>query len=46
MDEAHRRLDFLGTKKGVIISTDGDSEVAPTWIAANLYEVAAGADVV
>lgn len=46
MDEAYRRLDLLGRKKGMIASTDGDSEVAPTWIAANLYEIAAGADAV
>lgn len=46
MDEAYRRLESLGRKQGIIASTDGDSEVAPTWIAANLHEIAAGADAV
>jgi Glycosyl transferase family 2 len=46
MDEAHRRLISLGRKRGVIASTDGDSCVAPDWIAATLYEVACGADAV
>ncbi len=46
MDEAYRRLIYLGRKQGVIASTDGDSQVAPTWIAANLAEIAAGADAV
>ncbi len=46
MDEAYRRLESLGRKQGIIASTDGDSEVAPTWIAANLHAIAAGADAV
>ncbi|WP_072044905.1 glycosyltransferase [Aliterella atlantica] len=46
MDEAYRRLESLGRKTGIIASTDGDSEVTPTWIAANLHEIAMGADAV
>lgn len=46
MDEAYHRLSSLGRKRGVIASTDGDSQVSPTWIAANLYEIACGADAV
>ena len=46
MDEAYRRLISLGRRRGVIASTDGDTQVAPTWIAATLHEVACGADAV
>ncbi|RCJ32381.1 glycosyl transferase [Nostoc punctiforme NIES-2108] len=46
MDEAYRRLCSLGRTRGVIASTDGDSQVSPTWIAANLYEINYGADAV
>lgn len=46
MDEAYRRLMCLGRKQGIIASTDGDSQVTPTWIAANTAEIAAGADAV
>ncbi len=46
MDEAHFRLMGLGRKRGVIASTDGDTCVAPTWIAATLHEVHTGADAV
>ncbi|WP_292796311.1 glycosyltransferase family A protein [Nostoc sp. NMS7] len=46
MDEAYRRLSSLGRTRGVIASTDGDSQVSPTWIAANLYEISCGADAV
>lgn len=45
MDEAYRRLMCLG-KRGVIASTDGDTRVTPTWIAATLHEIANGADAV
>jgi len=44
MDEAYRRLRKF--RRGVIASTDGDSQVSPTWIAANLHEIAGGADAV
>lgn len=46
MDEAYHRLCSLGRTRGVIASTDGDSQVSPTWIAANLYEITYGADAV
>lgn len=46
MDEAYCRLSSLGGKRRVIASTDGDSRVAPTWIAATLDEIARGADAV
>lgn len=46
MNEAYRRLNQLGRKRGVIASTDGDSQVSPTWIAATLQEIAYGADAV
>ncbi len=46
MNEAYRRLSGLGHKRGVIASTDGDSQVSPTWIAAILHEIANGADAI
>lgn len=46
MDEAYRRLMSLGYNRGVIASTDGDTRVAPDWIAATLAEIANGADAV
>lgn len=46
MDEACRRLSSLGRARAVIGSTDGDTLVAPRWIAGILREVAAGADAV
>jgi glycosyltransferase involved in cell wall biosynthesis len=45
MDEAYRRIDLLGGR-GAIATTDGDTQVSPTWVAANLYEMARGADAV
>ena len=46
MDEAARRLRRLGRMRGVIATTDGDTVVRPDWVAANLREVAHGADAV
>ena len=46
MDEARRRLSLCGRTRGVIASTDGDTSVAPTWIAATLAEIESGADAV
>ena len=46
MDEAYRRLKSIGRNFGVIASTDGDTRVFPTWIAATLAEVENGADAV
>ncbi len=45
-DDACHRLLRLGRPRGVIASTDGDSRVAPTWLAATLAEIAHGADAV
>ena len=46
MDEAYHRLHGLGRRRGVIASTDGDSQVSSNWIAANLYEINRGVDAV
>lgn len=46
MDEACHRLMVLGRNRGIIASTDGDTQVAPNWIAATLAEIAHGADAV
>jgi hypothetical protein len=46
MDEAYRRLKSIGRDFGVIASTDGDTKVSPTWIAATLAEIQSGADAV
>ena len=45
MDEACARLE-LADGTGIIASTDADTRVAPTWVAAIVAEVAAGADAV
>ncbi len=51
MDEAYYRLAHLGLaglskKHGVIASTDGDTQVSPTWIAATQLELSRGVDAV
>ena len=46
MDEACRRLKSIGRSSGVIASTDGDTRVSATWIAATLAEINRGADAV
>ena len=46
MDEAYYRLTLEGRDRGIIASTDGDTRVSPTWIAATIHEVARGADAV
>jgi glycosyltransferase involved in cell wall biosynthesis len=46
MDEAYSRLMNSGRRRGIIASTDGDTTVSPTWIAATLAEMAKGADAV
>jgi glycosyltransferase involved in cell wall biosynthesis len=51
MDEAYHRLAGLGLaglggRSGIIASTDGDSRVAPTWLAATQLEMSRGADAV
>lgn len=45
MEAAHKRLCRNGFG-GVIMTTDGDTTAAADWIAANLREIAAGADAV
>jgi hypothetical protein len=44
MDEACRRLLGAGRKKGVILSTDADTVVSPTWIEQNRKVLAGGWD--
>ncbi|WP_310395917.1 glycosyltransferase [Hymenobacter sp.] len=46
MDEACARLERVASPAGVIASTDADTRVAPTWLAATRAEIAAGADAV
>ena len=46
MDEAHARLRAAGCTRGIIASTDGDTRVAATWLAATLAEIERGADAV
>ena len=46
MDEAGTRLEQVGQPAGLIASTDADTRVAPTWLAATQAEIAAGADAV
>ena len=46
MDEACRRLASLGRRRGVVASTDGDTQVRCDWVAATLREIARGADAV
>ncbi|RTQ44993.1 glycosyltransferase [Hymenobacter gummosus] len=46
MDEAARRLTLARRPRGIIASTDADTRVAPTWLAALQAEFAAGADAV
>ncbi|WP_210520711.1 glycosyltransferase [Hymenobacter terricola] len=46
MDEACARLEQVGRPAGVIASTDADTRVAPTWLAAIQAEIMAGADAV
>ncbi|MGF1588946.1 MAG: glycosyltransferase [Pleurocapsa sp.] len=46
MDEAYRRFKAIGQNFGVIASTDGDTRVSSTWIAATLAEINNGADAV
>lgn len=46
MDRACERLARTAGGAGVIVSTDGDTRVAPDWLAATLTEIAAGADAV
>jgi hypothetical protein len=46
MDEACRRLECITGASGIIASTDADTRVASTWLAATQLEMQAGADAV
>jgi hypothetical protein len=46
MDIAEAWLEERGERRGVILTTDADSQVAPNWIAENLAAIRAGADAV
>lgn len=46
MDEACRRLELTAGRAGIIASTDADTRVATTWLAAMQLEFEAGADAV
>ncbi|UFP95249.1 glycosyltransferase family A protein [Gloeobacter morelensis] len=46
MDEAYRRFAGAGKARGIIASTDGDTRVAPDWLAATAFEIDRGADAV
>ncbi len=46
MNEAHRRLKTNNFRGGIMMTTDGDTRVAPDWIAAALSEFENGADAV
>jgi hypothetical protein len=46
MDEAYLRLMSLGHSRGIIASTDGDTQVSATWIAAISAEIDSGVDAV
>jgi Glycosyl transferase family 2 len=46
MDQAYLRLMNLGHSRGIIASTDSDTVVSATWIAAILAEIGSGVDAV
>ena len=46
MDEALARLSALGRARGVIASTDGDTQVCHQWVTSILAEIETGADAV
>ncbi|QIX62142.1 glycosyltransferase [Hymenobacter sp. BT18] len=46
MDEACCRLEAVGRPQGLILSTDADTQVTPTWLAATEQAISAGADAV
>ena len=46
MNEANARLGRNRHQNGIIMTTDGDTCVAPNWIAANMQEIKNGADAV
>ena len=46
MDEAYHRFISLGKNRGIIASTDGDTEVDPKWVYYIIEEIQKGADAV
>lgn len=46
LDELYFRLTENGRKDGIIMTTDGDTQIADDWIAANVFEIENGADAV
>lgn len=46
MNEAYLRLNGNRFRGGIIATTDGDTEIAPNWIAATVAEIRKGADAV
>lgn len=46
MHKAYERLVSNSVQSGVILTTDGDTQVAENWIAANVFEIKNGADAV
>ena len=46
MNEAYYRLRQLGRGQGIIASTDGDTQVSPTWVYALMQDINNGADAV
>ncbi|MGI9034891.1 MAG: glycosyltransferase family 2 protein, partial [Pyrinomonadaceae bacterium] len=46
MNEAYLRLLRGDNSQGIIATTDGDTEIAPDWIAATISEIEKGADAV
>jgi len=46
MNEAYKRLKQNKFRGGIIATTDGDTQVSPDWIAANIEEIKNGADAV
>ena len=46
MDEAYNRFALLGKPRGIIASTDGDTEVDPTWVYHIIEEIQNGNDAV
>ncbi|MGI8555805.1 MAG: glycosyltransferase [Pyrinomonadaceae bacterium] len=46
MQKAHERLISNSKNGGIIMTTDGDTQVSTDWIAANIFEIKNGADAV
>jgi glycosyltransferase involved in cell wall biosynthesis len=44
MNEAWSRFHHLGCPQGILATTDGDTQVSPTWVAAIIAEIKKGVD--